>query len=95
MDTIGLIAAMPQESSALIRYLKYWKRSKLGKLDCKSFVIHEHNCLLVTSGMGTRRACEAAKALIEERGPRLLISFGIAGGVEADLGIGDVVVPEA
>ena len=42
-----------------------------------------------------RRASEAARELIEKSAPRLLISFGIAGAVEADLKIGDVVVPEA
>ena len=95
METIGLIAAMPQESAALLRQVKGWKRIAVGKLDCKAFELHEHNCLLVTSGMGMRRASEATRQLIESHSPRLLISFGIAGAVEADLEIGDVVVPEA
>ncbi len=95
METIGLIAAMPQESTALRRLVKGWKRIALGKLDCKAFELYGHNCLLVTSGMGLRRASEATRYLIESYSPRLLISFGIAGAVEADLAIGDVVVPEA
>ncbi len=95
METIGLIAAMPQESAALLRLVEGWKRIGVGKLDCKAFELHEHNCLLVTSGMGMRRASEATRYLIENHSPRLLISFGIAGAVEADLDIGDVVMPEA
>ena len=51
--------------------------------------------MLVTSGMGMRRASEAARELIKTNAPCLLISFGIAGAVEADLEIGDVVVAEA
>jgi adenosylhomocysteine nucleosidase len=94
MDTIGLIAAMPQESNALSSQLKEWKRVKLGRFDCKSFELYERNCLLVTSGMGIRRASQAALELIETKAPRLLISFGIAGAVEADLVIGDVVAVE-
>lgn len=51
--------------------------------------------MLVTSGMGARRAAEAARLLLGEYTPRWLISFGIAGAVEADLEIGDVVLAEA
>jgi adenosylhomocysteine nucleosidase len=94
MESIGLIAAMSQESNALLRYVKRWKRMALGKFDGKSFEVYEHNCVLFTSGMGTRRASEAVRELIKAHAPRLLISFGIAGAVEADLEIGDVVVPE-
>jgi adenosylhomocysteine nucleosidase len=95
MATIGLIAAMPQESAALLHYIKGWKRIAFGRLDCKSFELNEHNCLLVTSGIGVRRASEVARDLIKFHAPRLLISFGIAGAVETELEIGDVVVPDA
>jgi nucleoside phosphorylase len=94
METIGLIAAMPQESNALIRYIKGWERIALGRFDCKSFELYEHNCMLVTSGMGIQRASEATRKLIESNSPRWLISFGIAGAVEPDLEIGDVVAVE-
>jgi adenosylhomocysteine nucleosidase len=94
METIGLIAAMTQESNALLRYIKGWKRIALGGFNCKSFELYEHHCILVTSGMGMRRASEAAREIIKAATPRLLISFGIAGAVEADLEVGDVVVPE-
>lgn len=95
MDTIGLIAAMTQESDALLRHIKRWHRTALGKFEGKSFELYEHHCLLVTSGMGMRRASEATKELITTGAPRLLISFGIAGAVEAVLEIGDVVAAEA
>ncbi len=95
MDTIGLIAAMKQESNALLRYIKDWKRAELGKFDCKAFKVGEHRCLLVTSGMGSRWASEATSALVEAYVPKILISFGIAGAVQPDLEIGDVVVSEA
>ena len=45
--------------------------------------------------MGVRRARAAARYLIETISPRVLISFGIAGAVEADLQIGDVITAEA
>ena len=41
--------------------------------------------------MGLRRAALAARALIDAAGPQLLVSLGVAGAVDADLEIGDVV----
>jgi len=99
METIGLIAAMTQESAALLRCVTQWQRIAVGPLRGNQFVLSSKICLLVTSGMGFRRAGEAAQTLVERNpppnAPRLLISFGIAGAVQADLDIGDVVLAEA
>jgi adenosylhomocysteine nucleosidase len=92
METIGLIAAMPQESKALLRCIKGWSRIMLGPFRGAQFQLKDRDCLLVTSGMGLKRATDAARALLAESSPHLLISFGIAGAVNADLQIGDVVV---
>jgi nucleoside phosphorylase len=92
MVTIGLIAAMPQESEAFLRLIKEWKRTKLGPFRGYRFRFMDRNCLLVTSGMGLRRAMNAARTLLAGSNPHLLISFGIAGAVNPDLHIGDVVV---
>jgi adenosylhomocysteine nucleosidase len=91
---IGLIAAMPQESDALLRLLLGWKRTGVGSFRAQSFDLSGQACLLVTSGMGARRAGQAARALLE-MDARVLVSFGIAGAVEADLEIGDVVAVES
>jgi adenosylhomocysteine nucleosidase len=86
---------MPLESNALLHRLKRWKRIAVGHLCGYGFEISGQPCLLVTSGMGARRAAQAARILIEAASPRLVISFGIAGAVEAELEIGDVVLAEA
>jgi adenosylhomocysteine nucleosidase len=91
MQPIGLIAAMNQERDALLRRVKGARRIKLGPFRGYSFDLHGQACVLVTSGMGMRRAGEATRCLVDAKGPRLLISFGIAGAVERDLEIGDVV----
>lgn len=95
METIGLIAAMSEESNALLRCIKEWKRISLGSFNCKSFELPGQTCLLVTSGMGVRRAGEAARNLLEICSPRILISFGIAGAVDTDLQVGDVITADA
>ncbi len=95
MDTIGLIAAMTQESNALLRVIKGRQRVALGASRGHSFLLSGNTCLLVTCGMGSRRAGIAARSLVEMCSPRVLISFGIAGAVEPDLEIGDVILAEA
>jgi adenosylhomocysteine nucleosidase len=94
METIGLIAAMPQESKALLRYTKGWKRFPIGAFRGFSFTINDRICFLVTSGMGILKAAHATRALLTITKPDLLISFGIAGAVNEDLNIGDVIAPE-
>ena len=95
METIGIIAAMTQESNALLRYIKGWEQSGRGSFSEKHFALSGRRCVLVTSGMGVRRASEAARYLVEMSQARLLVSFCIAGAVEAELEIGDVVAVEA
>jgi adenosylhomocysteine nucleosidase len=91
-ETIGLIAAMTQESNALLRRIKGWNKIKLDPLHGVHFRSMDRNIILVTSGMGLKRAMETTRILIAAIDPDLLISFGIAGAVNTDLQIGDVVV---
>lgn len=91
METIGIIAAMPQESDALLRLVEQRDCSDIGSFHCYRFRLSERDCWLIISGMGTQRAAQAARALLSETGLQLLVSVGIAGAVDADLEIGDVV----
>ena len=92
METIGLIAAMPQESDALLRCIRKWERTALGPFRAVRFQLSDRDCLLVTTGMGLQRAVDGTRTLLAAITPRLLISFGIAGAVDDSLQIGDVVI---
>jgi adenosylhomocysteine nucleosidase len=92
MDTIGMIAAMPQECGALLRRIGKWERTMFGPFRGYRFRLFDRNCLFVQSGMGFRRAMDATRALLAETSPQFLVSFGVAGAVKDDLQIGDVVV---
>lgn len=92
METIGIIAAMSQECRALLRCAGKTERAMLGPFRCYRFQLSGRNCLLVKSGIGFKRAMEAARMLIATVHPQLLISFGVAGAVRDDLKIGDVIV---
>ena len=82
METIGLIAAMPQECDALLQRVKQVEKSKLNSFRCYRFNLFGRNCLLVQSGMGSRRAMDATRALLNYISPQFLVSFGIAGAVQ-------------
>jgi len=91
IETIGIIAAMSQESEALLRLIELRDRSNLGPYRCYRFRLLHRDCWLLTSGMGLQRAAQATRALIDAASPQLLVSVGVAGAVNADLEIGDVV----
>jgi nucleoside phosphorylase len=95
VDTIGLIAAMSQERDALLRLVKGVERVWLGALHAHRFALPGADCLLVTSGMGPRRAGEAARLLLDHGPMKAVVTYGIAGAVEPDLEVGDLVAAEA
>ena len=91
MATVGIITAISQERDAVLRHVERGKRSQLGPFRCDRFGLADWDCWLLTSGMGPERAAQAARAMIEATRPQLLVSVGVAGAVNADLEIGDVV----
>jgi adenosylhomocysteine nucleosidase len=91
METIGIIAAMSQESDALLRFIEEREWFTLGPFRCYTFRLVSRDCWLLTSGMGIARAAQATRALIDVANLQMLASVGIAGAVGTDLEIGDVV----
>ena len=92
METIGIIAAISQETEALLQHIGNYERIPIGSLRAYRFRLLERDCLLVESGMGAKRAANATQALLAGANTQFLISFGVAGAVEDDLQIGDVVL---
>jgi adenosylhomocysteine nucleosidase len=92
METIGIIAAMSPERNAVLRLIQRHEHSTVGSFRCDRFRLLDRDCLLFTSGMGLKRASQATRALIESIRPQLLVSVGVAGAVNPDLEIGDVII---
>ena len=59
MEIIGIIAAMPQESQAVLRLIEQRNCSDLGPYRCYHFRLSDRACWLLTSGMGIVRAAQA------------------------------------
>lgn len=86
-----MIAAMAEECRPLLRRVQGVQTSRMGGFLSYRFQLSGRDCLLVQSGIGMKRAGDAARALLAEANTEMLVSFGIAGAVEDGLLIGDVV----
>ncbi len=95
METIGLIAAMAEECRPLLRNVQDVEACRQGDFPGYRFKLGDRDCLLVQSGIGMKRAADVARTLLASASPRLLVSFGIAGAVENNLQIGDVVAVDS
>jgi nucleoside phosphorylase len=90
--TIGLIAAMGMEARPVLRLLGPWERYPLHGYRAYRFTSAGAECILVESGMGMEKAEAASRALLSAVEPLCLVSFGIAGTVETDVHVGDVIL---
>lgn len=82
---------MPEECRPLLRRVQGWEKCYLGQFTAYRFRLSGRDCLLVQSGIGMKRAADAARALLAAESPQLLVSFGVAGAVREGLPIGAVV----
>ncbi len=90
---IGIVAAMSSERSRIQKLLKNVRESKAGPA-CVYHVgeIGPNETVLAESGIGKVNAAIGAVELIRAWHPDCLISTGVAGGIDASLGVMDVVV---
>jgi adenosylhomocysteine nucleosidase len=93
-NTIALIAAMPEEIKPLLRRIGSYTRKELGEFPACRFAIGTRKIVLIESGMGAERSDAAARTLIAEAKPDLIIDFGFCGSVIAGTAAGDIVVAE-
>lgn len=89
---VGLLAAMPSELRALVRAASL-RPEQLGALRVQRGRVGSATLIATTTGIGTRRAAEAAERLLDATPLDHLIVVGIAGGVGPTVAIGDVIVP--
>ena len=82
METVGIVAALSQETQALLQHIGQWKRIPIGPFRAYRFRLLERDCLLIELGMGIKRAENATQALLAMANPHFLVSFGVAGAVE-------------
>lgn len=95
LGPIGIMAAMPQELQALLDLMPDESRVQRGGRTFWRGHLHGRDVVAVLSGIGKVAAATTATLLIDAFGASQLWFTGVAGGLGADVRVGDVVVAEA
>jgi adenosylhomocysteine nucleosidase len=90
MNKIAIIAAMEREIAPLVRG---WQRGTLSSGERRFVVFDRDGVAVVVSGIGCKNAELAARAVVEQHRPALLISVGLAGALIRSLKVGSVFTP--
>ncbi len=88
---LAIISALEREVRPLVRG---WQKRELiaGEFSLPAFV--SHNVLVVCGGIGAEFARRAAVAIFASEHPRVVVSAGLAGALDASLSVGQVFRPE-
>ncbi len=91
---VGIIAAMSEEMEAIKQYMENIKVEK--EFENEFFVgkIGKTECVLTTCGIGKVNAARSTQLLICRYNPECIINVGVAGGIDNNIKIGDIVIGE-
>lgn len=92
--TIGLICAIPQELEHLRGALEHARAVEVAHARFDLGTLDGHEVALVGGGIGKVNTALAATLLADRFACRLLVVSGVAGGLDPELEIGDVVVAD-
>ena len=87
---IGIICAIHKE----LQYFNYSKNyiQKVGEKKFYKSILDKHELILVQSGLGKVNAAVVSTLLIEKFECELLLFSGVAGGIDPEIEIGDVII---
>lgn len=91
---IGIIVATPEELKELKNIMTESKEYKIFNLDFYKGKINNKNYVLVQCGVGKVNAARTTQILIDKFDIESVINVGVAGGLEEDINIGDIVIGE-
>lgn len=87
---VGIIAALERELKPLIQG---WSLNTLN-VEGRPLICYENEeVVAVFCGMGAQRAEQAARAVVEQYRPAMLVSAGLAGALMRSLKVGSIVLP--
>lgn len=90
MSKIAIIAAMEREIAPLVRG---WQRGTLSSVEKKFMLFERDGVAAVVSGIGCNNAELAARTVVTQYRPALLISVGLAGALIRSLKVASVFTP--
>ena len=92
MKKIGIIFAMKEELDELLKVIRLEKEYQIFDLAFYECIYRGTTCILVESGIGKVNAAVASSILADSFKVRAIINTGIAGSLDADIDIGDIVL---
>lgn len=91
---VGVLCALPQELAFLIDNLDHDATHEAAGMQFHAGRLDGREVVLAKAGMGKVNAAIAATMLIERFNARLVVFSGVAGGLDPQLSIGDVVIAD-
>lgn len=92
MNKIGLIFALKEELDEVIKYMKVINEFKIFDLTFYECTYEKKECILVECGIGKVNAARCSQILIDNLKIDYIINVGVAGGIDKDINICDVVI---
>lgn len=90
MAKVAIIAALQREVAGAI---KHWRASKRDYAGRRYRFFENERAVLVCGGIGAEAARRACEAVIQLYRPALIISAGLAGGLDASARVGNLLIP--
>ncbi|MBR0415327.1 MAG: 5'-methylthioadenosine/adenosylhomocysteine nucleosidase [Clostridia bacterium] len=91
-EIIGIIGAMDSEVNSLKKAAKITKTTKIADMEFCEGTLGEKNVVIVKCGMGKVNAGICAHTLINDFACTKIINTGVAGSLDNQIDIGDIVV---
>jgi adenosylhomocysteine nucleosidase len=91
---VGILCAMEEEQGLLVAELGDPPVLPGDGLEARRGILDGRSVVVAAAGVGKVRAATTATLLVERHGCRSLVLTGVAGGLSADLDIGDLVIAE-
>ena len=92
MKIVGIIGAMPSEIELIKEKMEIVSTKRVLESDFYVGKMHQKSVVVVCSGVGKVNAAICTQVLIDLFGADYVIDIGVAGAIDADLNIGDVVI---
>lgn len=92
MKKIGIVVAMEEELEAVENILDNLEEKEIRKTIFKIGKIEKCKCIVVHCGIGKVNAARATQKLIDNFDVEYVMNVGVAGSINDDLDIGDVVI---
>ncbi|MDO9986339.1 5'-methylthioadenosine/S-adenosylhomocysteine nucleosidase [Glaesserella parasuis] len=89
---IGIIGAMAQEVEILLSYMAEPKLTEIAGCKIYEGKINNTDIALLQSGIGKTAAAMGTALLLQLTKPEMVINTGSAGGLDANLNVGDIVI---